>query len=94
MTRIISERCFLVRPLPVKRVSRLSITYEQKSAPYFTNSGVRIKSTIKLTLVTTEVTVEQTVIQKAWPYVKPSLNRCSTPNVVTAMMLMISDSQR
>jgi hypothetical protein len=74
-------------------------------APLFSKSDVRRRSVIKVKLVKVETMVEQTdidekrpktitwrlpVIQKDWPYVNPSLNLCSTPKVVTAMIFMTS----
>jgi len=63
---------------------------ELENIPLVLKSGVRMKSIIRVTLVMRDTTVEQTVIQKASPYVNPSLNRWVTPKTVTATMLIIS----
>ena len=67
-----------------KEMSNVSIS------PRLAKSGVRAKSTMMETFVIEDTIVEQSVIQKASPYVKPSSKRCSTPKVVTAMILIIS----
>ena len=59
-------------------------------SPLVAKSGVRMKSVIRVMLVILDAAVEHTVIQKACPYVKPSLKRCCTPKTVTVMILMTS----
>ena len=44
----------------------------------------------RLTFVVTEAMVEHTVNQNDWPYVNPSSKRPETPNIVTAIILIIS----
>lgn len=89
---IMSPRCLRVRPLPARRGScqYMARTHKPFCLPRLAKSGVRMRSTMRLMLVILEAIVEQRVIQKASPYVKPSSKRCSTPNTVTATILMTS----